>query len=264
MNKEFAFDKKEHIYTLDGKPLTGVTTVLKVIAKPALIQWAANEAVKYIKENCTPVYITEDNPIYEGVYEEVLEEARLAHRKKKKEAGEKGTDVHAYIEAFITSAINIGQGFISPRAHSKAEGVKFEPNNVSELAKIQVQKFCDWALDKNVRFLSCEQQVYSEKHWIAGTYDFIAEIDGKKFVGDIKTSNAIYGREYFAQTAAYRLMLEEKGETGFTGSVVVRLGKDGSSEVMFSEDYQEDKKLFLACLDVYRSMGTFGTEEVKQ
>ena len=39
---ERTFDAKKHVHTLDGKNLTGVTTVLSVIAKPALIQWAAD------------------------------------------------------------------------------------------------------------------------------------------------------------------------------------------------------------------------------
>ena len=43
------FNEEKHLYTLDDKPVTGVTTILKTIAKPQLIQWAANEAVNYIK-----------------------------------------------------------------------------------------------------------------------------------------------------------------------------------------------------------------------
>ena len=31
------FEPKLHAYTLDDKPITGVTTILKIIAKPALI-----------------------------------------------------------------------------------------------------------------------------------------------------------------------------------------------------------------------------------
>ena len=45
--KEFTFDEKRHRYYLDGKAMTGCTTVLGVIAKPALIQWAADKAAAY-------------------------------------------------------------------------------------------------------------------------------------------------------------------------------------------------------------------------
>jgi hypothetical protein len=70
------------------------------------------------------------------------------------------------------------------------------------------------------------------------------EIDGKKYVGDSKTSNAVYP-EYFYQTAAYRMMLEEMGEKDFSGSIIIRVGKDGSfdeaKDVIFSKDYEEQK-----------------------
>ena len=44
MSKEFIYKDSNHSYTLDGKRLTGVTTILGVIAKPALIGWAARMA----------------------------------------------------------------------------------------------------------------------------------------------------------------------------------------------------------------------------
>ena len=67
--------------------------------------------------------------------------------------------------------------------------------------------------------------------WCAGTTDLVLEIKGKKYIGDVKTSSAIYP-EHFYQMAGYRAMLEEMGETGFDGSVVIRIGKDGK----FNED----------------------------
>ena len=45
----FTFDEARHLYKLDGKPLTGVTTILGVLAKP-LTQWAANCAVDHLKK----------------------------------------------------------------------------------------------------------------------------------------------------------------------------------------------------------------------
>lgn len=219
--------------------MTGVTTILSVIAKPALIQWSANEAVKYVRNEWTAGVGYSDESI-----DLILKEAKSAHRKKKEDAGLRGTDIHAEIEAIIKLAIASHEGYINGIIH----------------ADEMVSKFIGWAKENNVKFLSCEQQVYSEKYWIAGTYDFLCEINGKKLVGDIKTSSGIYGREYFAQCAGYRLMLEEHGETGFEGSVIVRLGKDGSFEEKYSLDYETDRKLFLACLDVYRAMGTFETK----
>ena len=91
--KNFKFDEKEHLYTLDGKPLTGVTTVLSVIAKPALIQWSANQAVEYVKEHLTSL----------DDLDAVLKEAKVAHRKKKESAGDVGKAVHKAIENWIAT-----------------------------------------------------------------------------------------------------------------------------------------------------------------
>ena len=54
--KEFRFDEKKHRYYLDGKSMTGCTTVLGVIAKPALIQWAADHAAAYALCSVSPFF----------------------------------------------------------------------------------------------------------------------------------------------------------------------------------------------------------------
>lgn len=230
IKNKLKFEAKAHRYTIDDKPLTGVTSVLAVIAKPALIQWAANMAVDYIAKRRS------------NLTDEILKEARSAHRKKKEDAGTKGKDAHTIVEELIKKAINTTEGIIGEQEQSK------EP---------QINHFISWAKRNNVKFLASEKVVMSETLWLAGTLDFICEINGKKYVGDLKTSSGIYGREYFAQCAAYRMMAEEEGDTGFEGSVVIRCGKKGDFEEVYSLDYENDKKLFLACLDVYRTMGSF-------
>ena len=90
--KGFIFDEKEHVYTLDGRPLHGVTSILSVIAKPALIQWSADEVCKYIVENSPIQQTVQESMAKEFSYivsGEILKEARIAHRKKKEEAPSK-------------------------------------------------------------------------------------------------------------------------------------------------------------------------------
>src|ERR1035437_9358592 len=79
--KGYVFDSKRHIHQLDGKNLNGITTILGVIAKPALIQWSANMACDYILGN-SEVGNRDDEIIYK-VSEKTVKEARTAHRKKK-------------------------------------------------------------------------------------------------------------------------------------------------------------------------------------
>jgi len=228
---KFEFDAANHVYTLNGKNLTGVTSCLSVIAKPALIQWSASEAVKYIEQKW------KDLGDEFGKYtQEIFKDARVAHRKKKEDAGQKGTDIHAIIEQWINDKMAGRDTFT---AHPAA----------------QVQNFIDWATKNKVEFLASEKRLYSKKHWIAGTADFVCVIDGKKYVGDLKTSSNVY-KEYFFQVAAYRMMLEEMGEKGYDGSIIVNVKKDGKfnedKDVVLSQNYEYELQAFVASLTLYR------------
>src|SRR4051812_25574504 len=137
MTDEFVFDEKEHAYFLNGKPMLGCTSVLGVIAKPALIQWAANEAVKYAKakgRECT----TAGGPQMWEITDIALEEARTAHRRKKEEAADKGTDLHAIVEAWVKQCIDSALGAPSVPAP--------EP----------IQAFASWAQKEGIRFIASE------------------------------------------------------------------------------------------------------------
>src|SRR5258708_6237488 len=104
----FAFDEANHIYALDGKPLTGVTTILQVISKPALIQWAANMACDHLENQFKNiVFPSKDGDgiehmdiSYQGLFD-LVKEARIAHRKKKEGAADVGTKAHDWIERYV-------------------------------------------------------------------------------------------------------------------------------------------------------------------
>jgi len=79
--------------------------------------------------------------------------------------------------------------------------------------------------------------------------------DGKKLMGDFKTSSGIYGIDYWLQVAAYRLLAESEGDDTYDGSVIVRLGKKGPTdfEVKYLYEYETFRDAFLACLKIYRA-----------
>jgi len=242
---EFTFNPKTHRYYLDGKQMTGVTTILGVIAKPQLIKWASDMAVDYVTENLSKeifskieekkqVDILELTDIYNKSIGTVLEEARKAYAKKRDKAADLGTQVHEEIEQVIKCKMN---------------GIDWFTENP------QVQHFIDWADKHKVEFVGSEEQVYSKELFVAGTYDFACIIDGRKYLGDLKTANALYP-EYFYQCAAYRMMAEEMGHTDFKGSILVRIGRDGNfnedEDVVISESYEDEKEAFLSALKLYR------------
>ena len=236
--KNFTFNKEEHYYELDGKRMYGITTILGVIAKPALIQWAANMAVQFVLDNYTE---TDNRSI-----EEICAEAKYAHRKKKESAGEKGTDTHSLIEDYIKLMITDQDGV--------AKSITNGHDNP------MVEHFIQWAVKNKIKFLVSEKQLYSESAWTAGTCDMTFEQAGKKYVGDVKTSSAIYP-EHFYQMAAYRMMLEEMGETDFVGSAVIRIGKDGKfnedRDVKYRYDHETDLSAFLGALAIFKAGETY-------
>lgn len=253
----FEFVEDSHAYYLDGVRMTGVTTILAVIAKPALIQWAANEAVKYVKEQfdgsdrvVRPIKsgaIRYAYEISEGVLDSILEGAKSAHRKKKEDAGTKGTDVHAVIEIIIKTAMEYTEG--------KIGSVLNIPTDV--IANAQVRHFVDWALQNDVKFLASEERVFSRELFMGGTIDFICEINGEVWLGDIKTASGIYP-EFFFQTAGYQKLLSDMALTdggmklNIKGHIITCLKKDGTFEEKRLISNEDNLSAFLAAFTLYR------------
>jgi hypothetical protein len=233
---EKSFNKATHRYLIDGKPATGVTTVIGVLAKPALIGWAAKMAVEHVRSEYTRIVEGGDE-----AFEEVLEEARCAHTKKKEAAGTHGTDAHAFVEVYVNDCLK-NEGH--PQSEETVDDGLYPPT---------IRQFIKWAHENVDHFLFAERQMYDAELFIAGTADF-AYIgkDGKKYMADFKTSSGVYGIDYWLQTAAYRMLAEGEGDAPYDGCVVVRLGKDGSFEVLQLEEYVLYKEAFLACLKLYR------------
>ena len=227
----FYFDEEKHRYYIDQKQLTGVTTVLGVLAKPALIQWAANEAIKYLMEHITELLTF---PIVKERVDEILEKARTAHAQKRDKSADIGTLAHAEVEKYIKT------GNWTPTGNKQIDDM--------------VMLFIVWAQKEKVKFLASEKVVHSKVHWFGGKMDFLCEIDGKTYLGDYKTGSGIYF-EMFLQCAAYQLALEEQEpETKIDGHIIVNTTKDGKFNVETHYDFEATKKGFLSALELYKLM----------
>lgn len=234
------FDPIKHSYFLGDKRLTGVTTIIGVLAKPALVGWAARMAVEYVKTKWGSSGLTQEQLF------EVLEEAKNAHTKKTEKAGEHGKDAHAEVEKYINMCLTNTLG--SPLVVTDGK----------PLYDASIEKFVNWAYENVDHFLFSERVLHDPKLFIAGTADFAyVDKEGKRVMADFKTSGGIYGIDYFLQVAGYRMLAEQEGDAPYDYSCIVRHGKDGAFEVQKRYDYETDKEAFLACLTLYRAQATF-------
>lgn len=192
------FDTVRHRYyvvDLDGRErhvVPGVTSILGVMNRPALINWAASQAAEYVAASLKPGEALDDEQI-----QALVDGARTAYRRTRDRAAEIGTVVHEWIERYAGAAI---------RGHRLRIPL---PEN--EQARRGVEAFIGWTEAHDVKFLESERPIYSRSGDYAGTVDIIAEVNGVLSVLDVKTSTRVYP-QYALQLAAYWLAWEEDEE----------------------------------------------------
>ena len=229
---EFMFDEEAHLYTFNGQPVPGVTTILNVLAKPALIPWAAGMAADHFLA-CVKAGRTDLPAIHK--------ESKGAHAKRMKESGSSGTNVHAYAEAFFKKL---------PL-----------PELETDQAKLGADAFHKWLDAHTIKVLASERIVFSKEHYYGGCCDFVAEIDGILCVGDFKTGSGIYP-EHRLQTAAYQHAMQEEKSMTFGGRWIVRFDKKkGTFEAKFFNNFETDFGGFKAALAIHRTLQTIKQEK---
>jgi len=224
---QLSFDDKKHIYSEGGKPVDGVTGILRVIAKPALIQWSANQAVEYIERAWSSL----DDEVQ---MKQMFNEAKYAHRKTADTAATIGTLVHEWIERHI-------------------QGVKqLEPKN--KQIKQCVEAYLEWEKMLKPEYLDTERIVYSRKNRFAGRFDVLLKMDGSTYITDIKTSTGIYP-DYWLQLAGYRIAYQEEVCKRVDGLMIIRIGKDGKLEYRVQNNEEEALRLaFTNALHLHRAL----------
>jgi hypothetical protein len=223
--QELEFDEAKHAYKWGGQFVPGVTSILQCIAKPALIQWSAGMASDHWLQ-CLKDGRNDHAAIHK--------EAKVAHRKKAKEAADIGTNIHAYAEAHFKK--------LPP------------PELMSDQAKRGAEAFHKWLDAHKVKALAAERRVFSKEYYFAGTCDFIAEVDGIFTVGDIKTSSGIYPEMRF-QTAAYQQAIQEEKGIAVPMRLIVRFDKKtGEFEAKPFYDFELDFSGFASALKLHKAL----------
>jgi hypothetical protein len=162
-----------HSYYLDGDRIPGVTTVIGILDKPALVGWAARETAIYADENWDRLAAMRS-----GDRIQALEKARFNTNRK---AVVKGNRIH-----------NLGEQL----AHGKTVEVPLE-------IRSQVEAYARFLDSWDLQVVATETPVCSTEWAYGGTFDLIAESPrfGRALM-DIKTGKGVYD-EVALQLNAY-------------------------------------------------------------
>ena len=211
---------RARFYTIGGRQLPSVTTILEVINKPALGPWYAKEERRYFEVAMLEVLGKPGARDPEYVLAAVVEAVtgvKAAERERQK-ASAIGTAVHAGIEWQLRTRLG--------------EDAGPEPR-LPDAAAWALESWRDWAASVHLEPLAIERVVYCEACGYAGTLDLYARVSGQLTVLDWKSGKAIYA-EAFLQNVAYRHAAERQGLPSTQG-LIVRLPKlveDPAWEVM--------------------------------
>ena len=271
---KFEFVEEGHKYFLNGKRLTGVTTIIGIIDKPQFIQWASNQAIDSVIKGAT--YQRKEN-IY-TVTKDILEDSRKAWVRTRDKAGDVGTILHAIVEDYVKSRIAKRDFDFETSRNKAVSNYKIEiTQSEIEKTKPMFDQFLEWEKEDNVTFLLSEQKMYSEKYWFAGTVDLVFIKNGdmsKIYIGDLKTSIDVY-YSHFIQMGGYEIQLKEMGKIkNCAGYCVINIpkiiDKDGNAfrRVKYERKNSEDMETFKSCCFLYRYKSKhekrFGTTRAKK
>ena len=247
-------DEDGHRYyqfdTPGSRPLPSVTSVLTVIAKPALMAWSRNTALESMRLRLLE---HEGQVLTREVLGRAAEEARLHPTNVQNRAAQHGARGHEAFEHVV-------------------RGTQPRPDVPPELAGA-VHSFERWWGGSGFQLASAELVVRSERYGYAGQCDAVAVRPAASVTAahlppsegvalavlDWKTSNAIY-TEYALQVSAYAKALEEMCEHALPvhEAWVVRIGKQGNGadfEARRVTDVEQAFLTFRAALYLFNQRG---------
>lgn len=179
-----------------------VTTILKQLNKPALIQWAVDQTAAFAVANIDGLLSRTEEQGWgmlrwywnrDPLKGEV--ELRNFYNGVRDDAAELGTMIHEWIAA------------------DHGEGLYPDTSMAPEFMWQMVEVWNEWKSQHDVKPIVSEATVWSN-YGYAGTLDGIWEIDGIRYLLDVKSSRNVYD-EHYMQVAALGgadVMMVEEGE----------------------------------------------------
>lgn len=226
---------RNHGYLLDGQRIIGVTTILSLgIPKPALVNWAANQAADYA--------IAHWSELAQLPTHERRVAISRAHEQTRNTAAVKGTAVHDMAARLV--------------AGERVEGI---PDEVAA----KVNAYVAFLNRFQVEPVIVEASGCNLEHRYGGTLDLVWRsrlFPGRTFLTDIKTSKGVYGDTALQLEgyARFDFYVDENGgehpmsELGITDHLVLHVEDSGVTP--YEMDRGDDVwRVFLSALGVARA-----------
>lgn len=221
------------IYTgHNGERLPGVTSILGLLNKPALLGWAARVAAEATAEAIFDGGASREVAVLTG---------KNAHNKKRDKAADLGTLAHELVEMHYTDGAPLVD--VSIPDNAKAHGA--------------YQRVVEHMERTATRVIRSEVALSDPAMGFGGTLDFVLERGGALYIGDLKTGKAAYD-EVIIQLAAYR-WLWSKHEPDMPlagGGLLIHSPIDGvCTEVMITPAQLDvGQHIFGALVEVYKNL----------
>lgn len=170
--------KTGHYYKLDGRRVTGVTTLINGgLPKPKLIDWAAREVAEYVADNSDDV----DDLRARG-RDQLVDFLKERHNAARDRAARRGTSIHTLAERLVAGhEVDVPEELVG---------------HVESCARF----LDDWRIEPVI----VERPVASREWWYSGTPDLIGDLpDGTRRILDYKSGRSGIWGETALQVAAY-------------------------------------------------------------
>jgi len=200
-------------HPLTGRVVPGVTTVLKKLDKPGILQWAVDNTSAYAVANIDALLNRTEEQGY----------GFLRWYWKRDPLASDDQDIRNYSNGVLNDAASLGtlmhDWIAAEHDDLPYPDVTFAPEYFWEM----VAQWDKWKSEHQVKPLLTETTLWSEEYGYAGTADGLWEVDGVNMLIDVKTSRNVWD-EHFMQLAALgacdtMLIESDKGwvESGIPG-----------------------------------------------
>lgn len=247
--------RRNYIQKTTGRKVYGVTTILNIMAKPALIGWGYKQGFRNYEDLSQQMAIVAQHIDPHG--QEILEVLTTFHPltlyEKRDEAADAGTLGHKFVENHL-------RGLPDP-------DTKGLPKPIIEKAEGCYLTFLDWEKTHSLKVYCSEVELTSEKFPFGGTIDHIirtgnittTDLEGPVEILDIKTGKDIY-LEAKIQVGTYGPLWEEHHpKQPVKGYHILRLGPNGEFTHKFFPDLRPYfEQIFKPLLGVHYALKDLG------